>query len=291
MTIETPLVHASEAELAAAIQENLFALFRAMTILPGSELVEGEKLSRHLAFPSNPMYKGVWRTRLEKEELGDAIKDTIEWFKSRHAPFFFWWTGPGTTPYELDEGLVTHGLISMAEQAKEIAPGIISTEAGAPGMIADLRKMNEALLMQVPAGFAIEEVHDEQSLSDFKRVLVEGYEIPDVMADGWVQAARRAGIGKTPWRMYLGRLHGEPVATNIVLNGAGVAGVYGVATVPSARGKGIGGAITLKPLLDVRDEGYNYAVLFSSDMAIHAYERIGFQQCGIRINRYLWRNG
>lgn len=73
MSIENPLVHATEADLAAAVQENLFALFRAMTTLPGSELVEGEKLSNHLTFPSNPMYKGVWCTRLEKAELSEAI--------------------------------------------------------------------------------------------------------------------------------------------------------------------------------------------------------------------------
>ena len=137
----------------------------------------------------------------------------------------------------------------------------------------------------------IEEVQDERDLADFKRVLIAGYGMPDLMADGWVQASRRAGIGKTPWRMYLGRLNGEPVATNIILNGAGVAGVYGIATIPSMRGKGIGGAITLKPLLDARDKGYSYAVLFASDMAIHTYQRIGFQLCDVRINRYLWRNG
>ena len=154
MSIENPLVDANKADLAAAVQENLFALFRAMTTLPGSEWVEGDKLSYHLTFPSNPMYKGVWRTRLEKEELSEVIKGTIEWFKSRHAPFFFWWTGPGTTPRELDGELMAHGLISMAEQVKEMASGIISTEVGAPGMFADLRKMNETILMQVPAGFA-----------------------------------------------------------------------------------------------------------------------------------------
>ena len=291
MLTETMLTNPSDSELAAAVQENLFALFRAMVTLPGSELVEGEKLSHHLAFPSNPMYKGVWRTRLKKEGLDDAIKETIAWFKSRQAPFFFWWTGPGTTPQELDEQLMAHGLISMAEQVKEMAPGIISTEVGAPGMVADLRKVNEVVLMQAPKEFVIEEVQDEKSLSDFKRVLMEGYEIPEMMADGWVQAAQGVGIGKTPWRMYLGRLNGEPVATNMVFNGAGVAGVYGVATVPSVRGKGIGGAITLKPLLDSRAQGYNYAVLFSTEMGIHAYERIGFRHCGITINRYLWRNG
>ena len=40
------------------------------------------------------------------------------------------------------------------------------------------------------------------------------------MADGWVQASMRAGIGNTPWKLYLGCLDGTPVATNIVLTGA-----------------------------------------------------------------------
>jgi len=42
------LTNASEVELAAAVEENLFALFRAMSTLPGSELVESTHLC-HLA--------------------------------------------------------------------------------------------------------------------------------------------------------------------------------------------------------------------------------------------------
>jgi ribosomal protein S18 acetylase RimI-like enzyme len=110
------------------------------------------------------------------------------------------------------------------------------------------------------------------------------------MAQAWVDATTSFGLGRAPWRLYLGRLGGEPVATNLLFCGGGVASVYAVATVASARGRGIGGAITLAPLLAAREAGYRHAVLFSSDMAVGAYERIGFRGCGIRINRYLWRN-
>ncbi len=290
MTTDTPLTHASDAELAATVEENLFALFRAMATLPGSERIERDDLCYHLAFPSNPMYKGVWRTQLSSNEADEAIDETLAWFKARNAPFLFWWTGPGTTPDDLGQRLVARGLISMEAQIDEMVPGMKFSELGAPGMVADLGRMNEAALTQVPSGFTIEEVQDEAALYDFKRVLIEGYEIPEGMAHGWVQAALGFGIGRTPWKMYLGKLNGEPVATHILFNGAGVAGVYGVATAPTARGKGIGGAITLKPLLDARDMGYRHAVLFSTEMGIHAYERIGFRDCGVRINRYLWRN-
>jgi GNAT superfamily N-acetyltransferase len=291
MVIDSILTNPTPAQLEAAVEENLFDLFRAMTTtLPGSELIESDKLSYHLSFPTNPMFKGVWRTRLSSDEVEDAIDETLAWFKERHAPFIFWWTGPGATPADLGERLMARGLLSMEEQMADLAPGIKQTELGAPGMVADLQQVNEAVLSQVPSGFTIEAVQTEASLLDFKRVFVESYEIPDWAGQAWVDAALKAGIGQTPWRMYVGRLNDEPVATNMLFNGGGVASVYAVATVPSARGKGIGAAITLKPLLEARELGYRYGVLFSTEMGVRVYERIGFKLTNARINRYLWRN-
>lgn len=291
MTTSLILTNPSSAELEAAVEENLFALFQAMAAtLPGSELVESDKLSYHLSFPSNPMFKGVWQTRLSPDEVDEAIEQTLAWFKARNAPFLFWWTGPGTEPDDLGERLMTRGLLSMEGQMAELAPGIKQTALGAPGMVADLSQMNEAVLSQVPSGFIIKTVQDEAALLDFKRVFIESYEIPEWAAQAWVDATLKAGIGQTPWKMYVGYLNGEAVATNMLFNGGGVASVYAVATVPAVRGQGIGGAITLKPLLEARELGYRYAVLFSTEMGVHVYERIGFKLTNARINRYLWRN-
>ena len=75
------------------------------------------------------------------------------------------------------------------------------------------------------------------------------------------------------------------------LNGAGVVGVYRIAVTPSARGKGTGAAITLKPVLHARDQdGDDHAVLFSTEMGAPVYSRIGFRMTDVRIKRYLWRN-
>jgi len=267
MTTDSILKTASDRQLGWAVETNLFALFRAMTALPNSQIEETTKLSRHLVFPTNPIYKGVWGTNLAPDEIESAIHETIDWFKSHGAPFFFWWTGPGTEPDDIGEYLIARGLIDMEGQSQEMAPGIKLAATGAPGMIADLHKMNEGVLEKVPQGFKMDDVQNEKDMEDFKQVLIAGYDMPPTMADGWVQSTHGFGIGKTPWRLVLGRLNGEPVATNIVLNGAGVVGVYGIAVTPSARGKGIGAAITLKPLLEARDkDGYNYAVLFSTEM-------------------------
>lgn len=290
MNTDTPITYASDSELAAAVEENLFALFRAMSSLPGGEIVETEKLSYHHTFPTNPMFKGVWRTRLSTSDVDEYIDRTLAWFKERNAPYLFWWTGLGTQPTDIGERLARRGLISMEEQQRQLAHGIHSTEAGAPGMIADLHRMNEAALATVPPGFSIEEVSDEAALEDFKRLFVEVYGIPEWAGQAWVDATLALGIRRTSWKMYVGRLDGVPVATNMLFNGGGVASVYAVGTVEAARGKGIGGAITLKPLLEARQQGYRYAVLFATEMGIHAYERIGFRLANVRLNRYLWRS-
>ncbi|MCI0610630.1 MAG: hypothetical protein L0Z71_16415, partial [Anaerolineae bacterium] len=105
MKTDPILKTASDLQLGWAVEANLFALFHAMTALPNSQIEKTTKLSRHLVFPTNPMYKGAWGTNLAPEEVESAIHETIDWFKSRGAPFFFWWTGPGTEPDDIGKYL------------------------------------------------------------------------------------------------------------------------------------------------------------------------------------------
>jgi GNAT superfamily N-acetyltransferase len=285
--MEEVLRGVGDERLALATQENLFALFRAMASSLGGDVVERHDLSMHHASPSNPMFKGVWATHLMGDEVDAAVDEVLAWFHERDAPFVFWWTGPGSMPGDLGERLTERGFHPMAEQAERF-PGIKATSRGSPCMVADLATMNRRALGEVPDGFSVEPVRDEEDLEGFVEILVEAMTIPPPIAGAWAQAAHASGIGTTPWRMYLGRLDGEPVATNMLFNGAGVASVYGVATRPAHRGKGIGGAITLAPLLEARDEGYEHAVLFSSLEGVHAYERIGFRMTSQWLDRYLW---
>jgi GNAT superfamily N-acetyltransferase len=284
-----PLVDPSDARLGVAIEENLADLFRAMGRLPGAEIVEGPDLSLHHAFPVNPMFAGVWATRLAGDRVDAAIDDAIAWFSARDAPFAFWWSGPSTEPADLAQRLEARGFLSMQEQTATLASGIHAADRGSPGMAADLSAVHEDALAAVPDGFAIDRVRDERALLEFKRVFVETYGIPEFAGQAWVDATLGLGIEEAPWRLYVGRLDGEPVATSMLFNGGGVASVYAVATVDRTRGLGIGGAITLAPLLEARAEGYRHAVLFSTQMGVGAYRRIGFRPIDAWIDRHLWR--
>jgi hypothetical protein len=150
--------------------------------------------------------------------------------------------------------------------------------------------MNEAVLEQTPANFIIEEITDEAWFVRFQaRFCGQHTKSPT----RWVRAGwmRRwpSGIGKTPWRMFTwGYLDGKPVATNMLFNSGGVASIYAVATLPSGARQRDRRGITLKPLLMAREMGFRHAVLFSTEMGVRVYERIGFKLTpSVRINRYL----
>jgi GNAT superfamily N-acetyltransferase len=270
-----PLIAPTEAELAFAFAANLFDLFRAMSHMPGAVLEEHAHLSRHMATPFNPMYKGIWQCRLAEHEVDSAIRESIEWLKRHNAPFAFWWVDPGTTPADLGARLQAHGFAPWEERA--------------PGMAADLTALNYDLLTHGPPGYTQERVTDERGLRDFKDAFVSGFEVPEWAGQAWVDATLAFGIERAPWRCYVGRLNGRPVASNMLFIGAGVASVFGVATVPDARGRGIGAAITLIAYQEALQLGYRYGVLFGTESGVPVYQRIGFREVGTTISRYLWR--
>ena len=57
-----------------------------------------------------------------------------------------------------------------------------------------------------------------------------------------------------------------------------MAGVYNVATVQEARGRGIGRAVTATVLAEAVARGHRLAVLGSSDLGYPVYHRLGFRE-------------
>lgn len=272
---DSPTGELDEEQLRWKTADNLYALFDAMRTLPGTASEHSDGVRKHLAFPFNPMFKGAHAMHEGDTVDEGSIERTIDWFRARSAPFAFWWVDERDQPANLGDRLVAQGL----------APW----EVDAPCLVAELDAMRYELLERVPDGFSMRRVDDEKALNDFVAAFVAGMEVPEWAGQAWLEATRAAGIDHSPWKPYVGYLDGQPVASNMLFCGAGVASVFGVATIPSARGRGIGAAITLIAYQDALQMGYRYGVLFASEMGLPVYQRIGMRAVGTGISRYLWR--
>lgn len=72
------------------------------------------------------------------------------------------------------------------------------------------------------------------------------------------------------------RVDGRAVATAAVLVGAGVAGLYWIATDPAHRKKGIAAALTVAAMTVGRDSGMSVCTLQASELGRPVYRRLGF---------------
>ncbi len=250
-------------------RDNLWALFEALAGCPESESGDTGGARWHHAPYVNPMFCGVWDAQTTEGAL--AALDTLV---EREAPLVFVWLAEGARPEGLTEALTHRGAVPF--------------ELDAPTMVADLATLDWSALDRAPGGLTIERLDDDSQLDAFAATFTVGLEVPDWAGASWAEFFRAHGAHSRPIAPYLGFLDGEPVATNMLFCGGGVASVYGVATVPSARGRGIGAAMTLAPYRHAFETGWERAVIFATEMGAPVYRRIGFVDTGSTISRYLW---
>jgi len=173
-----------------------------------------------------------------------------------------WLTGPTTRPKNLGAYLEAHGLVN---------------EGDSPGMAVDLQALNQSL--ERPPGLEVEQVNDAKSLQKWCEVLTTAFPLPEFVTRPMFDFCSTLGFGRaSPMRNYYGRLNGEVIATSSLFLGAGVAGIYNVATLPKARRQGIGIAMTLEPLCDARALGYWIRTLCSSQLGVGVYRKLGFKE-------------
>lgn len=261
----------SPESLIRAIEENEVAYWLYRARHSGWEIFEGPKLTWFRSGLHNPNANAVLRTNLAPEETDAAIDGVMREMPGRGLPMI-WWSGPGRRPLDLGERLLRRGFLT---------PGFD------PGMAVELAALSED--QPVPAGLRIERVRDDSTLADWLRAFRLGNEEDP---DGPTVPRSRLGPSSydddDPFHFYLARLDGEPVATSQMVLGAGVAGLYCVATVPAARRRGIGAAVTLAPLRIARALGYRYGVLGATEMGYPVYQRLGFREY-CKLSMYVWR--
>jgi len=259
----------STGALITAIQANLCDLFRLLSRADPAEHYENGKFTRwHTPIP-HPWFNGVLSSDPPTVDDDPFIDETVQYFRDKGVPAFTWWMEPHLKRSDWEPVLFRHGF------------GLTDDT---PGMAVDLQAINES--MPLPDGFEVRVVKDEDTLRTWANIFVNGYGLPAGWESNVFDLWMKFGL-ELPTHNYLGYLNNRPVSASTVFKGGGVAGIYNVATLPEARGKGLGTAMTLKPLQDARAAGYRIGILQPSDMGFNIYKKLGFRQlCQIE-NFYL----
>lgn len=270
--MRTPPLGAGErAAAAAAIETNLFELAALFSFLPGAETGRDDAGCWTLSGVPFPFFNSVVATAASPERADVAIERVVARARRRGVPVL-WWIGPSTRPADLGARLERHGF-----ERDEPAPGMLLELAHLPARGA------------APAGLVVERVSDAAALAAWVTVMRIGFGIESELEAPWRAWLSAVGLGDdSPFRHFLARLDGVPVATASVLLAAGVAGVYNVATLPAARRRGCGAEVTRQALAAARDrEGQAWSILHSSPMGLRVYRALGFR-AHCRIGVYFW---
>jgi len=229
---------------------------------PGATLYEDQELLWFTTGLPYGMFNAVLHTHLTAERVDAKIDEILGYFQAHQLPVS-WIIRPSTQPANLGTYLEAHGFTHIMDKS---------------GMAADLSALNEDI--PAPPDLRIEEIRNEEMLKQLLIIESQGFGSPEAVSKVYYDTYVNIGLSKDlPWQHYLGLLNDEPVAISSLLLHAGVAGIYGVATIPEARRQGIGAAMTLAPLREARRRGYRIGILSPSEMGRGVYERIGFWEC------------
>lgn len=260
----------NESIATTAIEANLFEFYKLFRHVPGTQLFDGPHFDQTVTVYDNPRFNCVFNAKIAPEQVSDAIDLAIH-RAQQHGFAFTWWVGPASEPSDLEQHLQARGFWHAG---------------GTPGMAVDLLALEED--QPRPSNLVIRRIEDDESLKTWSNILTVSFSMePDIAAAFDDVALAYAHTPNLPYIPYMAWLDDQPVAVSALVTAVGIAGIYNVATLPQARGQGIGAAITLAPLLEARAEGYRIGTLLSSKMGLPVYHRLGFRQYS-RMRSYMW---
>lgn len=205
------------------------------------------------------LFNSVILTRGDRETVGEALRLAGAKAAVGQGPIL-WRLGPGAASNDVVDRLEREGL---------------KRHGSDPAMVADLAALPDQPHVE---GIEIRTSEGKEARHAWGELTSDGFELSDIRGP---IAKCEAAI---PERLYpdhvrfAGYLDGRPVAVSSLVMAGDLAGIYAVATLPEARGRGVGSAMTLHAMREGRRRGARQAVLQATPMGRPIYERIGFAQ-------------
>jgi ribosomal protein S18 acetylase RimI-like enzyme len=254
-----------------ALHANLIEHYRFHARLAASEFHHGGDVAWFLSGRQVNFLNAVMSATFAPTHAAQRVDEVLAPFQDRAVPMR-WWTDERGRPAELDANLERRGL----EMVWDV-----------PGMTVDLI---DGLRDEPVEGVDVRPVRTRADLRTWFGAFAAGFGFDPHRERAWHEAFEELGVDPSGrFRHYTGFVDGEAVAsgTMFVDHASGSAGIYHVGTRPDRRGRGIGRAVTLVPLLEAREAGLRYGVLKASHLGRSVYEHLGFAERA-RLRQYRW---
>jgi ribosomal protein S18 acetylase RimI-like enzyme len=212
----------------------------------------------------HPLFNGLVAGTFPPGTAAQRASEAIAPFVARGRPFL-WWSTPSTWSTDL------HAALTAAGMAHDSSPGMHASLRDLPPPVTapDLR-----IEMVTPTTHAT-----------MTRVMVEGFEMPASLA-GPIDDAL-SGFPPEQLVQVLAFLGDRPVSAGSLFVTGATGGLYNIATLPAARGRGVGYAVTRALMALARERGCIEAVLDASPLGLPVYERLGFVEV-CQVPQYVW---
>ena len=202
---------------------------------------------------------GRYPTGTSDEAISAEIEAVRAFFADRGVPWY-WWLGPFPRPSDMAERLERHSLVFDRPELPAMA-------APLPARFPPLDSEAQVWLASGRA--------DLEAASAIRRI---AFRFPDGVALDYFEAMGDDWLRGDPARLYLARLPGgSPAAIGALIMGAGLPGVYVMATLPEYRRRGLGKAILARILTDAAAGGHDLIALTAGELGYPLYRQFGFE--------------
>lgn len=250
---------ASGVDLAEVVERDFVAAWWMLAEHAGAQLGEEDGLRWYLTGRPDPYCNAVVVTQLDGDGADATIDAMAARIRERSVPAQ-WWVMPSSQPADLADRLLARGF---------------ADDGAWPGMAVSVEDVVEP--PSVP-GLEIRRIDGRADFDAYVEIVGPILSSSESFTELLVRASLSIGFEEgVPEEHFLGLLDGRPVATTSLLTGGGAAGIYNVAVLEEARGRGIGAAITAAAIRHGAGHGLAVATLQASSMGRPVYERLGFR--------------
>ena len=249
----------------AAVEDNLLAFMAALVELPPLVREPWEDVEAGHSAVAFPLFNPVSGAHFAPGTEARRTREVVAAYVDRGLPFL-WWTTPSTTSPELEEvlrrrrpsarGHPRHARHARRTDRRAAAPRGGAARGGRAG--------------------------GDRAVPDHA---ARAFGMPPELQDHWATVLR--AVDSAALVNVLATLDGRPVATGTGWLTGSTLGLYNIATLPDARGRGVGRAVTAR-LMDLGAErGSTEAVLHASEEGRPVYERLGFVEV-CTVPQHVW---